>query len=78
MIRYGIGLSVTWNAMAVTCHDAELAPEGLVDVYSEQAREQEVGMTWMMQKETFKSDSRFLRFLYGTKLLHFGAFKRRF
>ena len=35
-------------------------------------------MTWMMQKETVKGEFHLLRFLSGAKLLHFGAFKRRF
>ena len=36
-------------------------------------------MTWpASQLITFKGGSHFLRFLSGSKLLHFGAFKRRF
>ena len=73
--RHEIDLTVTWNDVIVMWHDAELASEGLVDGA---LSGKDAGMTCMIQKETVKGGSHFLRFLSGTKLLHFGAFKRRF
>ena len=61
--------------MALTWYDAELVSEGLFDGA---LSGKDAGMTWVMQKETVKGEFRLLRFLSGEKLLHFGAFKRRF
>ena len=70
-----IGLSVAWRDVARMWHGAKLALEGLVDGA---LSSKDVDMTWMMQKETTERENRFWRFLSGTKLLHFGVFKRRF
>ena len=62
--------------MTVALHDISLTSEGLVDCALFRSKDADV--TWHAPIGTAKGGSHFLRFLYGAKLLRFGAFKRRF